>query len=180
MERSFTVPADKGDVRNLTNTAGAAERDPSWSPDGKRIAYFSEESGEYALHLRAQSGMGEPEKIALGSTATFYYTPVWSPDSKKIAYTDKKLNVWYVDVEKKTPTMVDTDMYDGPRRVRELSWSPDSRWVAYTKQLQNHLRAVFVYSIETGSKHQLTDGMSDVSFPAFRPGRQAPLFHGQH
>ena len=107
------------------------------------------------------------QKIALGGTATFYYTPVWSPDSKKIAYTDKKLNVWYVDVEKKSPTKVDTDMYDGPRRVRELSWSPDSRWVAYTKQLQNHLRAVFVYSIETGSKHQLTDGMSDVSFPVF-------------
>ena len=151
----------------MTNTAGAAERDPSWSPDGKRIAYFSEESGEYALHLRTQNGIGEPERITLSSPATFYYTPVWSPDSRKIAYTDKKLNVWYVDLEKKTPTMVDTDTYDGPRRVRELSWAPDSRWIAYTKQLQNYSRAVFVYSLETGSKHQLSDGMSDVAFPVF-------------
>jgi tricorn protease len=163
----FTVPSEKGDVRNLTNTAGVAERDPSWSPDGKRIAYFSEESGEYALHLRAQNGMGEPEKISLGSPSTFYYTPVWSPDSKKIGYTDKKLNVWYVDLEKKTPTLVDTDVYDGPRRVRELAWSPDSRWLAYTKQLKNYLRAMFVYSLQSGSRHQLTDGMSDAVFPVF-------------
>ena len=163
----FTVPAEKGDVRNLTNTAGVAERDPSWSPDGKRIAYFSEESGEYALHLRAQNGMGEPEKISLGSPSTFYYTPVWSPDSKKIAYTDKKLNVWYVDLDKKTPTLVDTDVYDGPRRVRDLAWSPDSRWLAYTKQLKNYLRAMFVYSLQSGSRHQVTDGMSDAVFPVF-------------
>ncbi len=163
----FTLPAEKGDVRNLTSTAGVAERDPSWSPDGKRIAYFSEESGEYTLHLRGQDGIGEPEKIKLSSPGTFYYTPVWSPDSKKIAYTDKKLNVWYVDVDKKAPTLVDTDIYDGPRRVSDLSWSPDSRWVAYTKQLQNYLRVIYVYSLETGSKHQLTDGMSDVAFPVF-------------
>ena len=111
--------------------------------------------------------MGEPEKIKLSSPGTYYYTPVWSPDSRKIAFTDKKLNVWYVDVDKKTPTLVDTDIYDGPRRVSELSWSPDSRWVAYTKQLQNYLRVIYVYSLETGSKHQLTDGMSDVAFPVF-------------
>jgi tricorn protease len=163
----FTVPAEKGDVRNLTRTAAVAERDPSWSPDGKRIAYFSDESGEYALHLRAQNGMGDVEKISLASSPTFYYTPVWSPDSKKIAYTDKRLNVWYVDLEKKAPTLVDTDIYDGPKRVRELEWSPDSRWLTYTKQLQNYLRVVMVYSLETTSKHQLTDGMSDVAYPVF-------------
>ncbi|MGH8244985.1 MAG: protease, partial [Gammaproteobacteria bacterium] len=96
----LTAPAEKGDIHNLTNTTGVAERDPAWSPDGNRIAYFSEESGEYALHLRAQNGMGEAQKISLGSPPSFYYTPVWSPDSKKIAYTDKRLNVWYVDIEK--------------------------------------------------------------------------------
>jgi tricorn protease len=95
----LTAPAEKGDVRNLTNTPGVAERDPTWSPDGRRIAYFSDESGEYRLHLRAQNGMGEPEKIDLGSPPAFYYTPLWSPDSKKIAYRDSNLVLWYIDLE---------------------------------------------------------------------------------
>ncbi|HKA18140.1 MAG TPA: PDZ domain-containing protein, partial [Blastocatellia bacterium] len=163
----FTVPGEKGDVRNLTRTSGAAERDPAWSPDGKRIAYFSDESGEYALYLRSQDGLGDPERISLGNPPTFYYSPVWSPDSKKIAYTDKRLGIWFIDLEKKVATRVDTDFYDGPRRALEVAWSPDSRWIAYTKQLRNYLRVAMVYSLETNTQHQLTDGMSDVAFPVF-------------
>src|SRR5271155_5023087 len=99
----LTVPGDKGDIRNITNSPGVADRDPSWSPDGKWIAYFSDESGEYALHLRSQDGLGEVRKINLGNPPSFFYSPVWSPDSKKIAYTDKRLNLWYVDIEAAKP-----------------------------------------------------------------------------
>ena len=163
----LTAPAEKGDIRNLSKTTDVVERDPAWSPDGKSIAYLSDESGEYALHVRDQSGMGEVRKIDLGSPPTFYYSPAWSPDSKKIAYTDKKLNVWYVDLEKKTPVRVDTDTYAGPFFSLNPTWSPDSRWLAYTKQLRNHLHAVFAYSLEQGKSYQLTDGMSDALQAAF-------------
>jgi tricorn protease len=78
----FTVPAEKGDVRDLTNTSGVAERDPSWSPDGKQIAYFSDESGEYQLHVRSQNGLGPVTKISLGDKPAFFYEPVWSPTAK--------------------------------------------------------------------------------------------------
>src|SRR5690348_4972622 len=94
----LTVPAEKGDIRNLTNTPSVADRDPAWSPDGKWIAYFSDESGEYALHIRDQSGLGEVKKIDLGHPPSFFYSLVWSPDSKKISYTDRRLNLWYVDL----------------------------------------------------------------------------------
>jgi len=165
----FTVPAEKGDVRNLTQTPTVAERDPAWSPDGKTIAYLSDESGEYALHLRPQSGLGEARKIALGEPPTFYYSPKWSPDSKKIACTDKRLKVWYLDLEQKAPALerVDTDTYAGPSRFLDPVWSPDSRWLAYTKQLRNHLHAVFIYSLEQRQSRQVTDGMSDALFAAF-------------
>jgi len=163
----LTVPAEKGDIRNLTNSTDVVERDPAWSPDGKSIAYFSDESGEYALHIRGQSGLGEVRKIDLGKPPTFYYSPKWSPDSKKIAYSDKRLNVWYVDIEKKTPVRVDTDMYTDPNHGLQTAWSPDSRWIAYTRQLQNHLHAVFAYSLEQSKSYQLTDGMSDALFVAF-------------
>jgi tricorn protease len=161
----FTVPAEKGDIRNITNSAAVADRDPAWSPDGNSIAYFSDESGEYALHVSPQNGLGPVTKIDLGKPPSFFYSPTWSPDSKKIAYSDKRLNVWTVDLENKTPVRVDTDLYDGANF--NTVWSPDSKWLAYTKQLDNHLHAVFVYSLETGKAMQITDGMSDALFPDF-------------
>lgn len=163
----LTAPAEKGDVRNLTNTPGVMERDPAWSPDGKWVAYFSDESGEYQLFLKSPDGMGEPKKISLGNPASFYYNPVWSPDSKKIAYTDKHLNVWYVDLAKGTPVKIDTDTYDAPERTLDPVWSPDSRWVAYSKKLTSQMHAIFAYSLETGKSLQLTDGLSDARFPTF-------------
>ena len=90
----FTVPAEKGDVRNLTNSSSSAERDPAWSPDGKRVAYFSDASGEYKLYLRDQDGLTGPKVIDLGEDATFYYSPKWSPDSKRILFSDKRLGLW--------------------------------------------------------------------------------------
>ncbi|HEY7404666.1 MAG TPA: PDZ domain-containing protein [Candidatus Angelobacter sp.] len=163
----LTAPAEKGDVRNLTNTPGAMERDPAWSPDGKWVAYFSDESGEYQLFLKSPDGMGEAKKIGLGNPPSFYYDPIWSPDSKKIAYTDKHLNLWYVDLAKGTPVKIDTDTYDAPQRTLDPVWSPDSRWVAYSKKLNSQMHAVFAYSLDQGKSLQLTDGLSDARFPAF-------------
>jgi tricorn protease len=163
----LSVPAEKGNIRNLTNTPGVMERDPAWSPDGKWIAYFSDETGEYALHLREQSGMGEAKKINLGASPSFFYGPVWSPDSKKIAYRDKRLNIWYVELEKGAPVKVDTDTYESPFIFMTPTWSPDSRWIGYAKQLKNHLRAVYAYSLETSKATQITDGMSDAQDVAF-------------
>ena len=163
----LTAPAEKGDIRNLTNTPGVMERDPSWSPDGKWVAYFSDESGEYQLFLRNPDGMGEARKISLGTPASFYYEPIWSPDSKKIAFSDKRLNIWYIDLAKGTPVKIDTDTYDAPQRTLDPVWSPDSRWIAYSKTLTSHMHAIFGYSLDQAKSVQLTDGLSDARFPAF-------------
>jgi tricorn protease len=163
----LSVPAEKGNARNLTNTPGVAERDPTWSPDGKWIAYFSDEAGEYALHLRDQTGMGEVKKISLGNPSSYFYAPRFSPDSKKILFTDKRLNIWYLDVEKGSTVKVDTNTFENPFPVLDPSWSPDSRWIVYTKQLRNRLCAVHVYSLDSGKTAQVTDGMSDARYAAF-------------
>ncbi|MBX7173335.1 MAG: PDZ domain-containing protein [Pyrinomonadaceae bacterium] len=165
----LSVPFEKGNARNLTNSSGVADRDPAWSPDGKWIAYFSDESGEYLLHLRGQDGMGEVKKINLGNPPSYFYTPKWSPDSKKISYSDKRLNLWYVDIDKGTPVKVDTNPFESPTAspVTDANWSPDNKWIVYSKQLKNRLSAVFVYSVETGKSSQITDGLSDARFPAF-------------
>jgi tricorn protease len=172
----LTVPAEKGDARNLTRTTGAVERDPAWSPDGKSIAYFSDESGEYALHIVEQSGFGTVRKIGLGNPPSFFYAPTWSPDSKKIAYTDKRLNFWYVDVDKGTPVKVDSDRFEDPSVTLSVAWSPDSQWLTYSKFLESHLRSVFVYSLETGKVSQITSGVGDARYPVFEKGGKELFF----
>ncbi|MGH9523935.1 MAG: S41 family peptidase [Terriglobales bacterium] len=162
----LTVPAEHGDIRDLTNTTGSAERDPAWSPDGKWIAYFSDASGEYELHLSSQDGT-QTKKLALGDAPSYYYEPVWSPDAKKIAYTDKRLNVWYIDLASGKSVKIDTNTYETPQHTLDPSWSPDSKWITYTKLLPSHMRAVCVYSTESGKATQITDGMSDARFALF-------------
>ena len=163
----FSVPAEKGDVRNLTRSPGVADRDPAWSPDGKSIAYFSDATGEYELYVRSQDGLSPAQMIDLGKPGSFYYSPRWSPDSSKILYTDKRLKLWYVAVTVGTPVAVDKDPLTGWGSNMDPAWSPDGNWITYTKVLANHLHAVFIYSLADKSIHQVTDGMSDAGSPRF-------------
>lgn len=166
----LTVPAEKGDARNLTESPAVMDRDPAWSPDGQSIAYFSDESGEYELHVKDSLGKQPARKFRLEEKPTFYSSPRWSPDSKKIAYTDAHLNIWYLDLEQKQPVKVAKDRYLFTSGDRPPSWSPDSKWLAYTQRLPNYLGAVFLYSLADAKSTQLTDGMSDAQNPVFDKG----------
>ncbi|MDH4064626.1 MAG: protease, partial [Acidobacteriota bacterium] len=162
----FTIPADKGDTRNITNAAGSAERQPAWSPDGKWISYFSDRSGEYRLVIEAQDGIAPPREIALG-TPSFYYTPVWSPDSTRLVYTDTNLNVWVMDVASGKARVIGNDPWMVPQRTLAPSWSPDSKWVAFASRLNTLYRAIVVANVESGEKHQITDGLADAMYPVW-------------
>jgi tricorn protease len=163
----ITVPAEKGNARNLTNSPAVADRSPAWSPDGKSIAYFSDASGEYALHIQNQDGLEKARVIGLGNPGSYFFGPAWSPDAKKLTYTDKRLNLWYVDLNNSTPVKIDTDTYFAFGGMIHSSWSPDCRWIAYTKLLVNHMRAVFVYSLDSKKSTQITDGLSDTESAVF-------------
>lgn len=165
----FTLPAEKGDTRNITRTPGSAERDPAWSPDGKSIAYFSDASGEYQLYIRDQDGLQPPRVIDLGPSPSFFYHPRWSPDSKHIAFADKHLRLWYVDAAGGKSVKIDTGLRGGFGASTELTWSPDSQWIGYTRDLENQLNALFFYSLATHTTTQITDGMSNVAHPVFDP-----------
>src|SRR3984885_3621109 len=172
----FSVPAEKGDTRNLTRTPGSAERDPAWSPDGESIAYFGDASGEYQLYVRDQDGLQAPKVIDLGPDPSFYYAPHWSPDSKRIAYTDKHLRLWYVDVAGGKPVKIDTGLRGGFGAAEELAWSPAPQWIAYTRDLESQMHAIFLYSIAAHTSTQITDGMSDGANPVFDPSGKTLYF----
>ena len=126
-----TVPAKKGDPRNLTETPGVHERSPVWSPDGKSIACFSDAAGEYALHVRPQDGQ-ERRRVHALKGAGFYERPVWSPDSKKLAFIDNSRTLYWIDLATGAVKRVAAEPVYSPINTLSASWSPDSRWLAYT------------------------------------------------
>ena len=164
----FTVPAEKGDARNLTSSPGAADRAPAWSPDGRWISWFSDETGEYQLVIADQKGGGR-RTIELAEP-TFFYTPEWSPDSKHLAFGDADRNLWVVDVATGKRALVDEEGYAVPGRTIYPAWSPDSKWIAYTRRLDNQFNAIHVYGVEDGSRQAITDGLSDSRSPAWDAG----------
>ena len=162
-----TVPAEKGDPRVITNTPNVMERSPAWSPDGATIAYFSDESGEYELHLAPQSGSGTITKIKMPEPG-FYRAPRWSPDSKKLSFVDARMRIWYVDIASRKFTQIDRERYWGPFTEDWVPvWSPDSNWLAYGKRLTNFMNAIHVYSLRDAKVTQVTDGLSDAKYPAW-------------
>ena len=170
----FTIPAEKGDIRNLTHSSDSAERDPAWSPDGKYVSYFSDKSGEYKLVLESQDGISPVREIALPNP-THYYTPSWSPDSKKLLYTDTNLHVWVLDVASGQTKVVGNDPWMVPERTLNPVWSPDSKWVAYSSRLRSLYHVIFIANAETGEAKQVTDGLSDAVWPAWDCGRQVSV-----
>jgi tricorn protease len=162
----LTVPREKGDDRNLTATPGVHERSPAWSPDGKSIAYFSDRGGEYALHVAAQDGKGEARLIPLQGSG-FYERPKWSPDSKRLSFSDNSRTLWVLDVAAGKATRVASDPLYGPAIVLQHAWSPDSRYLAYTQNSPTYFNRLFLYSLADGKSFAVSDGLADVTSPAF-------------
>jgi len=159
-----TVPAEKGDIRNLTRTPCKTERSPEWSPDGKSIAYFAEHNGEYVIKIADQKGLKKPKIIEI-EEPTFFYDIVWSPDSKKLAFNDVRQNLYYLEVDKGKQVLIDTEpeflSYPLP------AWSPDSKWITYSKTGDNNLKSIYLYSLEKKKVFRVTDSMSMAGNPVF-------------
>ena len=166
----LTLPAKKGDARNLTRSPGIHERFPTWSPDGGSIAYFSDEGGEYGLHVRNQDS-GEVRRHELGGEHGgngFYQNPEWSPDGSRISYADNSMTLFVIDTDSGDVAKIASEYYYGPASPRpDHSWSPDSRFIAYTLNTRSYMQQVFVYDVEAGSSHHVTDGLSEVGEPVF-------------
>ena len=179
----LTVPLKAGPTRNITNTPGVMERSPAWSPDGQSIAYFSDESGLYALHVGSQLGTAQAggpamKKFPLAAEPAYYFEPRWSPDSKRIAFHDNRLNIYLLDtVSGKLSIINGKDAYGGfSDPSYDVAWSPDSKWIAYPRSLANHLHALFLYSVDSGKSTQLTDQMADARLPTFDRGGKYLFF----
>lgn len=161
----FTAPKEHGSIRKLTNSSGVADRDPSWSPDGKWVSWFSDATGEYKLQLCDQ--YGKNRKTINLTSPTFYYTPKWSPDSKYLSFGDADRNLWIVNIETGENIKVDNESSAHPQRNIYPEWSPDSRYLAYSKRLPSEYNSIYIYELATKQARPLTDGLSDCFAPAW-------------
>ncbi len=163
----FTIPVENGDVRNLTQSSGAADRAPTWSPLGDKVAWFSDADGKgYALMIAPQDGMGKPRVISIGESK-LAWEPVWSPDGKYLAFADNRVRIRIVDVAAGSIETVDTAGNNLERGDMGLTWSPDGQWLAYSKAGANSLRAIQTWNVKTKAKRALTNPFADAFSPAW-------------
>lgn len=159
----FTVPAQYGNTRDLTNTPGVHERHAQWSPDGQYIAFISDKSGENEIYILKTDGKSQPVQITSGAD-TYYYAFTWSPDSKKILFSDRKFRLRYTDIEKKNIVEIfKSNVFE----LRDFDWSPDSQWIAYTNPEDNNLGKIYLYSLTEAKSFPVTDNWYNANTPCF-------------
>ncbi|MCZ7555082.1 MAG: S41 family peptidase [Bacteroidia bacterium] len=159
----FSVPAEHGEIRNLTGTQGVRERAASWSPDGKTIAYVSDQSGEYEIWLRPADNTSPARQLTSGSRG-WIFSVQWSPDGRRIAFADKARGLCIADVA----TGAVRELVRGRRYdITHFRWSPDSRWLVYTDVAPSDLNGIWVYDTEKDTPLLLSSGMSNDFNPVF-------------
>ena len=159
----YTVPAEKGNIRNLTESQGVREMFPSWSPNGKYLAWVSDKTGEYEIYLKDNKQGASARQLTKGSSA-WKYRPLWSPDSRWLVYFDRTLHLKLIDVESGKERNI---THARQSEIRDYRFSPDSRWITYTKGAENTQSAIWVYNIEEDEHHKLTDDTFSERSPVF-------------
>ncbi|MEE2775584.1 MAG: PDZ domain-containing protein [Acidobacteriota bacterium] len=162
----FTVPAEKGDVRNLTRSSGAADRHPIWSPDGADVAWFTDSGEGYELLIAGQEGLSAARRLDIGESK-MAWEPAWSPDGRHIAFVDDDVRVRVIEIESGEIRTIDIGGTNMERGSMGLTWSPDSKWLAYAKTSANHLRRITVWSLEGEDASAVSDVMADAISPAW-------------
>ncbi len=171
----FTVPEEHGNTRDLTQTSGAREMYPAWSPDGKWIAYVTDRTGEAEIAVRPADGSGE-EKLLTDRTKGYLYGPHWSPDGGRLAFSDSDHVLWILDVASRQVTRVDQDLRE---EMHHFSWSPDGLWLAYTKagaqdmgsddDASTYMGQIYLYNVKEAKSHLVSTGQTDDMEPLFSP-----------
>ena len=160
----FTVPAEHGAIRDLTRTSNADEDHPTWSPDGRLVAYTTDASGNQQVAVRPSAG--GPERLLTHFAGGFFYAPVWSPDGKSLAFADGEHRLWIAGVDGAAPRQVAADAIS---EIHDQAWSPDGRWLAYSISRSQVQRGITLYDVASGHATRVSSDQENDSDPVFSP-----------
>ncbi|MGA7409876.1 MAG: S41 family peptidase, partial [Bryobacteraceae bacterium] len=172
----FSAPVEKGPTRNLTHSPAAHDKWPVWSPDGTKVAFISDATGEEEIWVVAQDGLSPAEQITSGGHA-FRYDPKWSPDGTRIAFSDKDGRVWIVTVADKKLEEIAHSKDGG---VRDYEWSPGSAYLAFSMNDPNNFSALYIWSLADGKLHRITSGRFDENSPVWDPNGDYLYYLANH
>ena len=161
----FTAPIEHGPTRNLTDSSNAHDKWARWSPDGAKIAFISDISGEEQLYLIAQEGAGKAEELTTQFQAMLF-APAWAPDGARLALSDKNGRLYTVTVADRKVTEVAHDEFGG---IRDYTWSPDGSWLGFSMSNRNGFRSLYIWGAADGKVHRVTDDTFNVEGPAWDP-----------
>ncbi len=168
----FSVPNSDGSIKNISNNCGARDKDVVWSPDGTKIAYLSDKSGEFEIYL--QDAYGSTEAVKLTKHKDGYrHTLRWSPDGTKIAFADQTLRCYYLDIATKKITVVDKAEYENVdisldhKPIYDFQWSPDSKYIAYSRMNSSYVYQIYIYDLASKKIHLASNGLFNDFNPVF-------------
>jgi tricorn protease len=171
----FSVPLEHGITLDLTHTPGAHEREVNWSPDGKRVAYISDESGEEEVWVRDADGTN-PVMLTKGVIGRLYQ-PLWSPDGKHLAFVDSANRIHVVGTSGGANDQVIAQ--DPGVSRRDYAWSPGGHYLAYSLTAKDtQLSRLYVYDLGSGKATELGREYANALAPAFSPDGKYLYFLG--
>lgn len=159
----FSVPASKGATYNLMYSPGSHEREAAWSNDGKKIAWFSDKSGEYQLYVSDWDKVGKEVKPVTSFKNGYPESIEWSNDSKQIFFQDEKNDIYRYDVASGKLTSI----YKSAAGYFSYSFSPDASWMAVSESNESQTSIIYLVDLNSLKVTQLTDRWFSSSSPIF-------------
>ena len=184
----YVMDVNGGNPRNLTNDP-SDDRDPSWSPDGKRIVFFSNRDGHVIdgrptseIYVMDADG-GNPQNLTNDRNDDRF--PSWSPDGKRIAFVSDRdgppryFDIYVMDADGGNLQRLTSD----PRDDRNPSWSPDGERIVFGARREGHFETkfavtyeIYVMDADGGNQQRLTENRKNDWGPSWSPNGKRITF----
>ncbi len=153
-----------GKSRQLYSAPRATQASPTFSPDGKRVAFVSDKDGPPRIYwMDLEAKRARPQLITLKNRENI--SPAWSPDGKKLAFSAKSdgvRQIWIYDFE----TGEETALTTGPENKENPAWAPDNLHLAFNTDV-NEEGQLFLIDLNAKKAVQISQGAGQKRFASW-------------